>query len=366
MKNGLLVCTGVGPRKNIGDYIQSLATQQFLDRVDCYIEREKMKDYRSEEQTKLILNGWFMHNPTQFPPSSDIKPLITSFHIVPRSADQMLTAEGVEYFKAHQPIGCRDYGTMELLRSYNIEAYYSSCLTLTLGLKYMAKSRGEQIVFVDPYFEYIKNWNRKVSLSIICRTLFSWLRRIRSVSKLSRRFDFESNSSQDQGIRGWFARHFGSAAFLESYLSMFSLEELLGAKYLCHEVSQSKYNGKANKFRCAEELVRCYASARLVVTSRIHCALPCLALETPVVFVNSDNLSSKRTLRSPGRFEGVLDLMRVAWYSSFKLSSEDSVVNESSRIGWSKSDLSDFNKRDFESYRDALIEQCREFVADDK
>jgi hypothetical protein len=35
----------------------------------------------------------------------------------------------------------------------------------------------------------------------------------------------------------------------------------------------------------AEELLRLYAGARLVVTSRLHCALPCLALGTPVLFI---------------------------------------------------------------------------------
>lgn len=40
----------------------------------------------------------------------------------------------------------------------------------------------------------------------------------------------------------------------------------------------------------AKYLIRKYAKAKLVVTSRIHCALPCLGIETPVIFVTSDNL----------------------------------------------------------------------------
>ncbi|WP_264821067.1 polysaccharide pyruvyl transferase family protein [Acinetobacter schindleri] len=29
-----------------------------------------------------------------------------------------------------------------------------------------------------------------------------------------------------------------------------------------------------------------YSTAKLVITSRIHCALPCLAMGTPVIYIN--------------------------------------------------------------------------------
>ena len=38
-RNGLLVCAGSGDVKNIGDYIQSVAQEQFYDRIDTYVER---------------------------------------------------------------------------------------------------------------------------------------------------------------------------------------------------------------------------------------------------------------------------------------------------------------------------------------
>src|SRR5690606_10514170 len=40
------------------------------------------------------------------------------------------------------------------------------------------------------------------------------------------------------------------------------------------------------KFLLAEELLNKYSTAKLVITSRIHCALPCLALGTPVIYLN--------------------------------------------------------------------------------
>ncbi len=46
-----------------------------------------------------------------------------------------------------------------------------------------------------------------------------------------------------------------------------------------------------------------YTRAKLVITSRIHCALPCLAMGIPVIFVNGFN-SEVDTCR----FDGIINL----------------------------------------------------------
>jgi len=61
------------------------------------------------------------------------------------------------------------------------------------------------------------------------------------------------------------------------------------------------------KLKRANEMLDLYASAKLVVTSRIHCALPCLALGTPVIFFDFGYVRKINR----GRFEGVLDLMNT-------------------------------------------------------
>lgn len=57
----------------------------------------------------------------------------------------------------------------------------------------------------------------------------------------------------------------------------------------------------------AEEVLSPYANAQLLVTSRIHCALPCLAFGTPVIFVDGafDHDADR------ARLNGVIDLMPV-------------------------------------------------------
>jgi polysaccharide pyruvyl transferase WcaK-like protein len=59
----------------------------------------------------------------------------------------------------------------------------------------------------------------------------------------------------------------------------------------------------AEKFEIADTLLRKYAKAKLVVTSRIHCALPCLAMGTPVIFINGFD-----SLIDTCRFDGIMNL----------------------------------------------------------
>ena len=61
----------------------------------------------------------------------------------------------------------------------------------------------------------------------------------------------------------------------------------------------------------ARQLIRKYAHARYVVTSRIHCALPCLGVETPCVFITTESLHNN-TLRDNSRFGGLIEMFNVA------------------------------------------------------
>lgn len=170
MKNGLMVVdTVLG--LNIGDYIQAVAASQFFEKIDVYIEREQLSTYYGEP-TRMIMNGWYMHFPENWPPSDLISPLFVSFHINSSAKEQMLSDESIIYLKRHEPIGCRDIYTMTLLQSKGVKAYFSACLTLTLGLKYnWNKERNGKCYFVDPYIgENIRSvkWLFKSILYALC------------------------------------------------------------------------------------------------------------------------------------------------------------------------------------------------------
>lgn len=136
---------------NIGDYIQALASSQFYPRIDGFVERDELSLY-DDEDCKVIMNGWYMAKPENWPPSRHINPLFVAFHINSKAKDSMLSKESIEYLKKYEPIGCRDTYTMDLLKGKGIDAYFSGCMTLTLGYKYKRKVCGNKVYFVDPYF----------------------------------------------------------------------------------------------------------------------------------------------------------------------------------------------------------------------
>ncbi len=254
MKYSLMIYNENKRTFNIGDYIQSLAAKQFLPKVDGYINREKLAQYKGE-QTKLIMNGWFTHNTTNWVPSDGIDPILISFHINNTAAPNMLNEKGINFLKSKQPIGCRDHFTVKLLQEKGIDAYFSGCLTLTLdSYKVSEVERGEDIYIVDPLYGFP---NKK--------RIF---------------YDYKSI------IRGIQSGEILKLNEKQKYMKkIFTKKFLKKAQYIEQELPAKTYS-EDEKFEMAEELLHKYARAKLVVTSRIHCALPCLAMGTPVIYIN--------------------------------------------------------------------------------
>lgn len=136
---------------NIGDYIQAVAAEQFFDHIDTYVERERLDEYKGEP-IKMIMNGWYMHEPKHWPPAQNINPLFVAFHVNSLAKDSLLAPGSINYLKKYEPIGCRDLGTVDLLKSKGIDAYFSACMTLTLGYKYKTDKNSGKCYFVDPYY----------------------------------------------------------------------------------------------------------------------------------------------------------------------------------------------------------------------
>ncbi|HWM10159.1 MAG TPA: hypothetical protein VNO82_12485, partial [Solirubrobacteraceae bacterium] len=64
-----------------------------------------------------------------FPLHRNLRPIFVSFHCNKRS---LLTDEAIEYLKRYGPVGCRDWTTVYLLRSIDVPAFFSGCLTTTI------------------------------------------------------------------------------------------------------------------------------------------------------------------------------------------------------------------------------------------
>ena len=220
--------------QNLGDDIQSYAAIQYLPQIDYYIERECLNEFTSQngEIVNVIMNGWYMHDITSMPPSPFINPLFISIHFTDHlynECPEYLSGYFLDYLKKHEPIGCRDEVVRKYLTDNNIKNYWSGCLTLTIK-KFPNVEKGNYICAVDLDDEELSHLRKLTN---------------KEIRIITHKLDDSVNSK-------------------------ISYEERM------HNV---------------EETLKVYQGASLVVTTRLHCALPSLALETPVIMIHdSDNI----------------------------------------------------------------------------
>lgn len=208
---------------NIGDDIQSLAALQYLPRVHALINRERLSQVRGAGPYRIVLNGWFAHRRTGWPPSDELQPLLTSMHL---AEDWLYASPNIEYLRrraSDRPVGARDIWTRDRLLKAGVPAVHSGCLTLTLAL-HRAPDPSDEICAVDV----------PAPLPDAMRVRFG--ARWRSIT--------HTLTDQPRRIRGW-----------------------------------------RDRTQLAANLLRRYAACTCVVTGRLHAALPALALGTPVLFV---------------------------------------------------------------------------------
>ena len=367
MKNGLMVGktlrngtdSGI---KNMGDYIQSLAGEIFFDTIDEYIDREKLAEYKSaSEKTRMIMNGWYMWFPENWPPSDDIFPLLISMHICPFTTSKMLSIEGVNYFKKHAPVGCRDKYTENLLKQHDIPCYFSGCLTLVLGEKFKTQKKINRIIFVDPYFEVLRIKGRK-SIFNLMKVIYYGIMNFKKVNIIKKHF-YDAPVLPRKKIYKTIKKFLNVSAFYKTYSSYFDDKVLFNADYITHSVrtgANTAFVSEKEKLDYARILLHKYAEASLVVTSRIHCALPCLGLETPVLFVSSDYLEDDKNLRPAkmNRFNGLINLLRVMKYKNFALSTDDNTIKKKITT-----DTIIVNKKDYIPIKELLLNKCNEFIS---
>lgn len=307
---------------NLGDYVQSTAAKQFLPRVDEYITREGMHLYNNDT-VKMIMNAWYMANPENFPPSKKIDPLYVSLHLNSSIIDKIFRPEVVEHFKAHQPIGCRDNHTRDLLISKGVDAYYSGCMTLTLGNTYKRTEVSNEVIFVDIMHD-----------SLTLKKL------LKQPLRLGKRI-----------LTGRIKELVVRRNILQKY---FDDEVLDNATYIDQMVP---YINADEGFKMADEYLKRLAVARFVVTSRIHTALPCLAMGTPVIFVNG----GFKTKVDKCRFDGLFDFFNRIDVDGKGESSINFSFN-GDKIGMN----TELNNKDLHvPFANELIAKCKQFIGID-
>ncbi len=274
------------PRKlNIGDYIQSVAARQFLPRVDEYIERDSISSYNGQK-VNLIMNAWWYIHDGNRTFSNNINPLFVSFHINNKNE---VIQNTLDYLKLHEPIGCRDKSTRDFLLSKGIEAYFSGCMTLTLGKTYKnnPETRDNLIYFVD-----IKRMKFKKEIKEILKAYTGC-----KIKKISHMLPFDKKYSPDE----------------------------------C--------------FKMANDILKGYEKAKLVVTDRIHCAMPCIAMGTPVILLI--NKYDKK------RFNGLKEFFNILGVDENNKFVIDILRDNNGLV---------LNKDNYKSSAEFLTKICEEFV----
>lgn len=230
MKYGLIYYRNTG---NLGDDILSYAGKQFYPHVDYYIDRESLDVFTPDkrEYVAAIMNGWYLHRNYTFQPFPYLFPLFIGTHF---SRDQMIQndwsyidASVVRYLNQYGPVGCRDKHTADLLAQKQVASYFSGCLTMTLP-RFSDVAPNNQTILVDVPDE-----------------VAAYVRRL-----------LPSNDIVEKTHR--------------------LTEGEIGGEWPEREERLIQY-------------LKLYQGADLVITTRLHCALPCLALGTPVVFIASYN-----------------------------------------------------------------------------
>jgi hypothetical protein len=248
---------------NVGDYIQSIAAEQFLPRISQRFDRDTLGSVPDvRKQYIFIANGWFSHTPELcFPFPSYITPLFYGFHITNwnNSWQHFCQPTSLEYFKKFSPVGCRDRFTAEILQQHGIETYYSKCLTLTFPKRKRAPKRTKYII-VD-------------------------------ASHIKLPEDIADHSE-------YFTHHY-----------------------------PDKYPER-EKFDMARQLLDFYCQkATAVITTRLHCALPCLAMGIPVVFFGNPSDYRISILTDIGiKIHSPLDIC-IDWDESIRNIDFDTIEN---------------------------------------
>lgn len=116
---------------NLGDNSQTIATRHIYKRLGVsdddiiVVNRDTLREYDGEPCI-VLMNAVF--TPDCFPISPKILPLFVGL----ASARPGVLRDNVDYYKLHEPIGCRDITTTDELTALGVKAFTTGCVTLAM------------------------------------------------------------------------------------------------------------------------------------------------------------------------------------------------------------------------------------------
>ena len=217
-------------------------------------------------------------------------------------------------------------------------------------MTYKVPKHREGIYIVDP-LAYMPNGKGVIE---ILKTLFLAVLNVKSVLHIIR--NYRKNNKYKLRLS-----KIGVGRILLITKSYLFLRKLLDkdvfdqAIFITQYHEGNEYKSEEERFLRANELLRKYASAKYVITSRIHCALPCLGFQTPVIYIRNLEEGKKSTCRlgGLGDFFNVVEVQNTKIISKFF-------------DGKLKADFCFKNKDTYKIYHDSLIEKCLNFIKNGK
>lgn len=271
--------------ENIGDDIQSIAARRFLPRIDYYIDRDLVGAWQNtnqKEQVKLVANGWYMHSPYKWP----IEDKTLSPLYISMYVEQSFH-ETVERFLSEKSRGnFKEFGKI----GARDEATYD----------FFKKND------IDAYMSG-------------CLTL---------------------TLQKDKNIKkGDFILLTDVSPAVYEYVKKTTKRRII---YLTNATATTM----KHRHELAEIYLYLYQSAHCVITERLHSALPCLALETPVLLIKKESPVGG----NKDRFAGLSDLTHYFTEYDF-LSGEVFDIEDPPK-----------NSKKYLEYRNSLIKTCEEYT----
>ena len=171
------------------------------------------------------------NNRLKWPPSENIDPIMLSVHISRQFREVVSSSsKSIEFLKSKAPIGARDLATKRFLDKIGVQSFFSGCMTLFLQINSrLLKRRDDTIYIVDLSKENMKLLPEQIVM------------------------------------KSKFVQH----------LFMYGQRDKLITK---------------KRFVDAYKILEKYSQVKLVITQRIHAALPCVALGAPVIFFNAPKM----------------------------------------------------------------------------
>ena len=228
---------------NAGDFIQSIAVKELLKKINPAVDityiDRERLSFEKRDNLLVVMQGYFAHK-TNFLPNPNLSVAYNGVHLNKKAQRYIdKLIKALPQFFKNETIGCRDLATKNFFIERGIRAYLSRCLTLALPKRKSAISQNK-IYIVDLPDDIISSIPSEIRKNAI----------------------------------------------------------------ISHQRELPPIAFREDRFKCAEEILNDYrTNAKLVITSALHCASPCIAMGIPVILISLGN--------EPERFSSLNNIIPV-------------------------------------------------------